>query len=147
MKVILLQSVPKVGKKDDIVNVADGYFQNVLSPKRLAVVATDHAIEALKRNQQNTITKKEIQHTLLDKAIDELVGKTLTYQVKTNEKGNLFSKIDERDISKVLFDQHRIDIDSKLLTIEGGPIKEVGTYTVIVKEGNYKNEFTLSLVR
>jgi large subunit ribosomal protein L9 len=147
MKVILLKSVPKVGKKDDIVTVADGYGQNVLLPKRLAIIATDQAIANLKRTQQNTITKKEIQHTLLDKAIDELVGKTLTYKVKTNEKGHLFSKIDEGDVSKALFDQHHIAIDAKLLTIDTGPIKETGSYTVTVREGNYKNSFTLEVIK
>ncbi|HTH92993.1 MAG TPA: 50S ribosomal protein L9 [Candidatus Paceibacterota bacterium] len=147
MKVILLKSVPKVGKKDDIVTVADGYGQNVLLPKRMAVVATEQAVAALKRTQQNNVTKKEIQHSLLDKAIDEVINKTLTYKVKTNEKGSLFSKIDERDISKALFDQHRVDIDPKLLTIEGGAIKEIGSYTVTVKEGSYTNSFTLEVTK
>ncbi len=145
MKVILLKSVPKVGKKDDIVTVADGYAQNVLLPKRMAVAATDAAILALKRNQQNRVTEKEIQHTLLDKALGELAGKTLIYKAKTNEKGSLFSKIDENDISKILFDQHHVSIDAKLLTIEHGPIKQTGTYTVLVQEGSYKNSFSITL--
>lgn len=147
MKVILLKSVPKVGKKDDIVTVADGYGQNVLLPKRLAIVATDTAIAALKRTQQNRITEKEIQHTLLDSAIESLAGKTLTYKAKTNEKGSLFSKINEGDISKILFDQHHISVDPKLMTLETGPIKQTGTYIVSVKEGSYTNSFSLEVTK
>jgi large subunit ribosomal protein L9 len=145
MKVILLKTVPKVGKKDDIVTVPDGYAHNALFPKKLAVQATDQAIAALKRTQQNKITEKNIQHALLDKAVESLEGKTLVYNAKKNEKGSLFSKIAEQDISKALLDQHRISIDANLMSIEHGPIKQVGEYTVTVKDGEYKSSFVVKV--
>ncbi len=143
MKVILLQSIPKLGKKDDIVTVPDGYAQNALFPKKLAIVATDQSVAALQRTQQNKITEKKIQHELLDKAIEGLEGKSLVYKTKVSEKGSLFSKITEQDISKALFDQHRISIDARLMTIKGTPIKQTGTYAVSVSEGEYKTEFSV----
>jgi large subunit ribosomal protein L9 len=145
MKVILLKSVPKLGKKDDIVSVPDGYAQNALFPKKLATVATDHAIAALQRTQQNKLTEKKIQHELLDKAIESLEGKSLLYKTKVSQKGSLFSKITEQDISKTLFEQHRISIDAQLMTIKGSPIKQTGTYTVSVKEGEYHTEFSVTV--
>jgi large subunit ribosomal protein L9 len=145
MKVILLQSVPKLGKKDDVITVPDGYAQNALFPKRIAVVATDAAIKALQQNQKNKVVEKEIQYTLLNKAIEGLVGKTLVYKAKKSEKGSLFSKVTEADISNAFKEQYAIAIDAKLLTIEGGAIKQVGTYTVLVKEGSYKNSFFVTV--
>ncbi len=144
MKVILLKTVPKVGKKDDIVTVPDGYAHNALFPKKLAIQATDQAIAALQRTQQNKITEKNIQHELLDKAIESLEGKTLIYTAKKNDKGSLFSKITEQDISKALMSQHRIAIDAKLMTI-GVSIKQVGDYTVTVKDGEYTSSFVVSV--
>jgi large subunit ribosomal protein L9 len=143
MKVILLKSVPKLGKKDDIITVPDGYAQNALFPKKLAVVATDQAVAALKRTQDNSVTQKKIQHELLDKAIESLEGKTLVYATRKNEKGSLFSKVTELDISKALMDQHRISIDSKLMTLKDGHIKQTGSYTVDIKDGEYQSEFTV----
>lgn len=145
MKVILLKSVPKVGKKDEVVTVPDGYAQNALLPKKLAIIATDQAIAKLQQTQQNKITEKKIQHELLDKGIESLVGKTLLYKTRKNEKGHLFSKVTEQDISKALMDQHRISIDAKLMTIKTGSIKQTGVYTVDVKDGEYKAEFTISV--
>jgi large subunit ribosomal protein L9 len=145
MKVILLKLVPKLGKKDDIVTVPDGYAQNELFPKKLAVVATDQAVANLKRLQQHKIAEKNIQHELLDRAIESLEGQTLVYAAKKNEKGSLFSKVTELDISKVLMNQHRISIDPKLMTLKDGQIKQVGEYTVEVKDGGYKSEFRVQI--
>ncbi|MDB5188438.1 MAG: ribosomal protein [Candidatus Nomurabacteria bacterium] len=145
MKVILLKSVPKLGKKDEVITVPDGYAQNALLPKKLAIIATDQAVAALKRTQENKITEKKIQHELLDKAIESLAGQTLVYHTKKNEKGSLFSKVTESDISKTLLDQHRISIDAKLMTIKEGHIKQIGTYTVDITDGDYKSEFIVSV--
>jgi large subunit ribosomal protein L9 len=145
MKVILLKSIPKLGKKDDIVEVSEGYARNALFGKKLAVPATEQAVAAVQRTRQNKITEKKIQHELLDKSIQSLDGQTLVYIAKANEKGSLFSKISEVDISKVLMDQHRISIDPDLMTIEGAAIKQVGSYTVSVKDGDYKSSFTVQV--
>jgi len=145
MKVILLKTVPKLGKKDDVVEVAEGYANNALFAKKLAIPATAQAVAALQRTQENKLTEKKIQHELLDKAIESLTGKTLVYKAKANEKGSLFSKFTEHDIAKALLDQHRISIDADLMTIQNGPIKQLGDYTVSVKEGSYQSSFTVSV--
>jgi large subunit ribosomal protein L9 len=145
MKVILLKSVPKLGKKDDILTVPDGYAQNALLPKKLAMIATDQAVAALQRTQQNTIAQKEVQHALLDKAVESLIGKTLIYKAKTNEKGSLFSKIDETDIRNILLEQENIAIDHRIMKIVDGPIKQTGTYALTVIEGKYHNTFSIEV--
>ena len=145
MKVILLKTVPKVGKTSDIVEVSEGYARNALFAKKLAIPATPQAVAALARTQQNKIAEKKIQHELLDKSIESLEGKTLVYKTKKNEKGSLFSKVTELDISKALLDQHRISIDPKLMTLKDGHIKQTGSYVVQVKDGEYQSEFTVSV--
>jgi large subunit ribosomal protein L9 len=145
MKVILLKSVPKLGKTNDVVEVSEGYANNALFTKKLAVPATAQALAARDRTEQNKITEKKIQHELLDKAIDNLEGKTLIYTAKANEKGSLFSKVTEQDVAKAMMDQYRLSIDAKLLTIKEGHIKQRGIYTVEVKEGNYISEFTVAV--
>lgn len=145
MKVILLKSVPKVGKTNDVVEVSEGYARNALFAKKLAIPATPQAIAAVQRTQQNKITQKNIQHELLDKSIASLNEQTLVYETKKNEKGSLFSKVTELDISKALFEQHRISIDPKLLTLKDGHIKQTGSYVVQVKDGEYKAEFTVKV--
>lgn len=145
MKVILLKSVPKVGKTNDIVEVSEGYARNALIAKKLAVVATPAAVAELQRRAQNKIAEQKIQHDLLDRAIAQIDNNVLVYKVKTNEKGSLFSKVTEQDIAKALFDQYRISIDAKLISIAGGHIKQKGEYTITVADGGFKSSFVVSV--
>jgi large subunit ribosomal protein L9 len=145
MKVILLKSVPKVGKTNDVVEVSEGYARNALFAKKLAVPATPAAIAEVNRKAQNKVAQKNVQHDLLDRAIEGLDGRTLVYKVKVNEKGSLFSKVTELDISKALLDQHRISIDPKMLTITDGHIKQAGDYEVTIADEGYKSAFTVSV--
>ncbi|HEY0980037.1 MAG TPA: 50S ribosomal protein L9 [Candidatus Paceibacterota bacterium] len=146
MKVILLKNVPKLGKKDDVVEVNQGYAANALFPSKLAMPATDVAIANSKARTQHKVAEKEIQHNLLDRAIGELEGKALVYKAKANEKGSLFSKVDVADISAELLKQYRIAVDAKLMKLEGAPIKQAGTYVVEVVDGKYKSSFSVDII-
>ncbi len=146
MKVILTKSVPKLGKTNDVIDVPDGYAANALFPKRLAVPATPSALATLAQKQKNAIIAKEIQHDLLDKAVRSLKGQTLVYAVKTNDKGSLFSKIDEIDVARELIEKHRISIDPKCMTIREGAIKHTGSYTVDITDGSFTASIMLTVV-
>ena len=74
MKVLLLKNVPKVGKKDEVVTVADGYATNVLFVKKMAVPATDKAIAELQKRQINSATHLKIQSELFEKELDFNLG-------------------------------------------------------------------------
>lgn len=145
MKVILLKSVPKVGHKDAVVEVAPGYAAHALFPKKLAIPATDAALQALARHTQSVAAEKQIQYTLLDKAVQELRDLAVEMPVKANEQGNLFSKVHTNDIAAFLMNKHRIAIDPKLLHIPDGALKHLGTYTVTVTEGQYSSTFSITL--
>ena len=142
MKVLLLKSVPKVGKKDEVVEVAEGYAQHALFPKKWAIPASAAAVAERDKRHQNMEAQKEIRHKLLDTAIEELKGKALTIQVKANEQGNLFSKVHPADIVKFLLENHRISIDEAHLVVP--EIKKRGMYTIGVKDEGYRSEFILT---
>ncbi len=141
MKVILLKSVPKLGKTDDIIEVPDGYAANALFPKRLAIPATPQAIDSRNRKLAGRVEQTKLQHELLDRAIAVLDGKALIYTTRANEQGSLFSKVTAEDITQALIDQYRISIDSKKVIIPDGGIKHIGPYTIGIVDGTYKATF------
>jgi large subunit ribosomal protein L9 len=147
MKVILLKNVPKVGKKDDVVEVASGYAQHALFPKKLGIPATPAALEALARHKQNAVAEKQVRHHLLDKAIQELQGMHIAMPAKANEQGSLFSKIDTSDIVEYLSTAHRISIDLHLVHLPQGPIKSLGSYTIHVADEGFAADFVIDIVR
>ncbi len=145
MKVILLKSVQKVGQKDTIVEVSDGYAAHALFPKKLAIPATPKAIEALSRKKNGEASERAMHHNLLDAAIKNLQELTVIFPAKKNEQGHLFAKVSAKDIAHFLETSHRISIDPGLLVVTGGHIKEVGVYMIEVKDKEYTSSFPLTI--
>lgn len=140
MKVILLQNVPKIGKKDDIKEVSAGYAHNFLFPQKLAEIATEDKIKKLKEKKQYAVIQKEIQGDLLVRNLKELSEKEISFSVKANEHGHLFSGINEKQLVEALFTQHHITIDPKAITLPE-PIRVVGDHTVYVKMNGVAGTF------
>jgi len=147
MKVILLKSVPKLGKKDDVVEVSHGYAQNALFPRKLAIPANDSSVSDLNRRKQNIVVENEIKKELLDKAIKSLNESKISMAVPANDQGSLFSKIHEEDIVEFLLKNHRISIDTKFITLPDGPIKRVGDYELKIVDGDYKTKLNLNIIK
>lgn len=145
MKVILLKSVQKVGKAGDVVEVSDGYAANALFPNKSAIAATPKNLEALNRKKQSSEDLKALQHGLLEQAIAAIPNTSIEIKVRANEKGHLFSKIDEDSIVEALL-KYRISISSKNVVLTN-PIKELGTYKVGVKEGDYSTTIDVVISR
>jgi len=134
MKVILLQDVRKIGKKNEIKDVQDGYANNFLIAKKLAKVATPDAISKLRKEAGNKLAKEAIQTDLLSKNVEELRGKTLVMKANVNDKGGLFKAIKAKDISEEIKNQFSFQISEDIISVPDGQIKEVG-----------KTEITISL--
>ncbi len=145
MKVILLKAVPKVGKSGDIVEVSDGYAANALFPNKSAVPATAKNLETLNRKKQSTQDLKALQHGLLEQTILALPNTSIEIAMRANEKGHLFSKVDEETIVEALL-KHRISIAAKNIILPHA-IKELGTYQVGVKEGDYSANISVIIVK
>lgn len=132
MKVILLQDVKSLGKKDDVVDVSDGYAKNFLFTKKLGVEANSRNMNDLKLKKAND--EKVAAQNLQDaKDLAELIaGKTVIVRLKAGEGGKTFGSVSNKEISEESKAQHGLEIDKKKIVISD-PIKSIGTYEVSVK--------------
>lgn len=132
MKVILLQDVKTLGKKDQIVDVADGYAKNGLIGKKLAIEATPKALNDLKLKNQNK--EKVAAENLADaKAFAEKIkDKTVVAKLKCGEGGKTFGSISSKEIADEAKKQLGVEIDKKKIVLPEA-IKTLGTYDVSIK--------------
>ena len=132
MKVILLADVKGNGKKDEIINVSDGYARNFLFPKKLAVEATPGALKEIEKKRAAEAAREAERRAEAEAKALMLKGKIINLTVKCGEKGRLYGSITSKDIVEALAAQAGITIDKrKILSDE--PIRTYGAYTREVK--------------
>lgn len=113
MKVILLQDVKKVGKKDQTVEVSDGYAQNFLFPRKLAVQLTKRSNEILGVQQENARQAEAEAKAEAEKLAKRLETITLEFKVKTGKDGRVFGSISYKQIEQELLNKYQITIDKR----------------------------------
>lgn len=113
MKVILKQDIKGVGKKDQIVNAADGYARNYLFPKNLAVPADVGNMNNLKAKNESIAYRKGEDLKEAKEIAEKLKSITLKFDVKAGENGKLFGGVTAKEISEELKKKYNIDIDKK----------------------------------
>ena len=132
MKVILRADVDGVGKKGDILDVADGYGRNFLVPKGLAIGASPGA-EAQAASMRRSRDIKDAREREGAEAIArQLVPAVIRINVKAGSEGRLFGSITAADVASAVATQTGIELDRRRLHLEE-PIKTVGTHEVPVK--------------
>jgi large subunit ribosomal protein L9 len=132
MKVILLKDVPKVGKKYDIKNVAEGYALNLLIPKGLAQIATAQAEKNIEVMKQKDMVEKKVQGELLLKNLEVIKTLVLNIKEKANDKGHLFAGITKERLVEEIIKTARLNLDVDSIKLDK-PIKEVGEHEVSVE--------------
>ncbi len=140
MKVIFLKDVPRVGKRNDVKEVNDGYAMNFLIPKKLAELATVKAINALEQQKKEMILERTMAEQALIKIMNEIKDKEVTIKGKANEIGHLFSAIHKKEIVEALKREHKIEINEDFLDLEK-PLKETGEFEITVKVKDKKTTF------
>lgn len=132
MKVILLQDVKSLGKKDDIVDVSDGYARNFVLPKKLGVEATSKNLNDLKLKKANE--DKIAAQKLADaqELAEKLKDESVTLSMKVGEGGRTFGSISSKEIAEAMKKQLGYDIDKKKIVIRE-PIKTIGTTIIDIK--------------
>ena len=131
MKVILLQDVAGIGKKDQIVNAADGYARNFLFPKKLAVEADDKAVAQLKAKQKQA-KDKEMQELESAKNLANSLGEQkIIISQKVGAGGKLFGSITNKEIADFLSTKG-YEIDKRKIEIPK-QIKNIGKHEIHIK--------------
>lgn len=132
MKVVLLQDVKDLGKKDSIVNVSDGYARNFLFPKKLAIEASDAKMKEItdKKSSEKNRKQKELQQA---RELAEKLNKvTVTIKTKSGESGKLFGSITSKDIAQEIETQANIKVDKKRIVLSDA-LKSTGEYQIEIK--------------
>ena len=132
MKVILLDNIKGVGKKDEIINANDGYARNFLFPKKLAVEANTDNLNKLKAKQASNDRKKSMEEEAANVLARKLKEMTLTINAKVGEKGKLFGGVTSKEISENLEKQYNIKVDKKKIELQD-TIKVIGSYIVEIR--------------
>lgn len=132
MKVILLQDVKSVGKKDEIVTVSDGYARNYILKKDLGMEATSKNLNDLKLRQQNDDKVAAENLEAAKKFAEELSTKSITVSIKAGQDGRVFGSVSTKEIATAAKEQLDYDLDKKKMQLRE-PIKNIGTYTVPIR--------------
>ena len=132
MKVLLLADVKGQGKKDQIVEVSDGYARNFLFPKKLAVVADNKVMSEAKSREESKQFRLKEEKAAAQALAAKLGSLTVKISAPSGADGRLYGSVTTKDIADELAKQHKITIDKRKLSLPEN-IKAYGTYNVEVK--------------
>lgn len=134
MRVVLRSDLDKVGKRGDIVDVADGYARNFLLPKGHAIVATSGVTA-----QANAMRRARDLKDAKDREAAEVVARKLVPMViriparaGSGSQAKLFGSITSADVVEAVQEQAKVSLDRRRLHLEE-PIKSLGTHEIPVK--------------
>ncbi len=144
MEVFLLQDVPGVGKKNDLLLVGDGFALNNLLPRRAALVATP-----LVRKRYAEFIKRRAEEREQEKAAavgvaQQLSGKTVTFTKKVTKTGKLYAAITEQNIVDALKEQLQVNATEEMVKIDDA-IKSTGSHQVMLQMGEQVVPITVAV--
>ena len=132
MKVILKQDIKGVGKKDQVIEAADGYARNYLFPKNLAVPADVGNMNNLKSKKTSADYRRKEDHKEAEEIAEKLRKVTVKITVKAGENGKLFGAVTSKEIAEAIKKDFGIDIDKKKIILPES-IKVAGVTRVEIK--------------
>ena len=132
MKVILLAEVKGKGGEGDVVEVANGFANNYLFPKNLAVAATKGNLKQLEQRKHNIATREENRIAEANKTKEILDALTVKVEARVGEEGVLFGSVTAQMIADAVKAQADIDIDRRRVEIKTA-IKSAGTHEVAIQ--------------
>lgn len=132
MKVILLQDVKKVGKKDQIIEVSDGYASNFLIPKKLAIPYNDRNISQLEANKARKIEEEKQHKETALKNKQKLEEKELVFILAVGANGKAFGAITAKKVEEEIKAKFKIEVDRKKF-LNFTPINRLGLSTLQIE--------------
>ena len=146
MKVILLQDIKNVGKKEEIINANDGYARNYLFPKKLAIEATKDNLAKLQAKKTSEANKKQAEIEANKEMARKIERIELKITAKAGENGKIFGGITSKEVSEELKKQYKFEIDKKKIVLKE-TIKNLGKFTAEIKFGDGVNaKLTLNIL-
>lgn len=134
MEVLLLTSIPGVGKKNDLIVVKSGFALNFLLPQNKALVVTPNVRRVYAEQIKNRALEREREREVQTSLSSALSNKVLHVTGKTGKAGKLYAAISESDLSKALKKEYSIEIPAASITIDKA-IKSVGKHSATVSVG------------
>lgn len=131
MKVILAADVEKLGRKGDVVTVADGFGRNYLVPKGLALTASKGS---LKQAEQMRRAREEVEKKAKEEAalkVATLGASPVYISARAGEEGKLFGSVTNVDVARAIVEQLGEEIDRRHIRLED-PIRSLGTHQIEV---------------
>lgn len=127
MKVILLQDVPGTGKKNEILNVSDGFARNYLLPRKWAMEANASAVKEIERKNELERKLEAERRAEAEEIASKIRGKVITLRAKCGDKGRLYGSITTQEVADALKQQHGLDLDKRKLELNDA-IRNLGDY-------------------
>ncbi len=131
MEVILTQDVKGVGRAGEKIKVKDGFAQNYLIPKGLAVLVTNQNVKILEEQKKRKAKEMEKLKGAALELVKKLTGKSVNVSVSVHEEEKLYGSVTAQSISEALKEEG-IEIDKRDIILPE-PIKSLGIYDVPVK--------------
>ena len=131
MKVILLGEIRGKGGEGDVIDVAQGYAENYLFPKKLAVAATKGNLRQLEERRNNIAKREAVRIADANSLKEALEGKSVTVEAKVGDEGILFGSVTAAMIADAIKAQLDLEVDRKRVEL-GKPIKVAGTHAVAI---------------
>ena len=132
MKVVLLADVKSQGKKGQVINVSDGYANNFLFPKKLAVPADNQVLTEMKGKEEARLHNIELEKQAAKETAAKLEKVSVKVLATAGADGRLYGSVTAKEIAQCLEDQHKITIDKRKIDLSD-PIRAFGSYSVNVK--------------
>lgn len=132
MKVILTQDVKSQGKKDQILEVSDGYARNFLFPKKLAIPADAKALNEAKNKEASRLHKLEVERQEAQALAAKLDSTLVKIVAKSSADGRLYGAITSKDVADTLKKDHGLEVDKRKISLPE-PIKTYGRFELEVK--------------
>ena len=132
IKIILKETIKGIGKRDEIVEVKDGYANNFLLNKNKAILATPENINKLKARNEKIKKNHDKDVKNANELKEQLASKEIVLKVKAGENNKVFGSIGTKEIVEALKEQLNITIDKKKVSASA-KLKEIGVHNVELK--------------
>lgn len=132
MKVVLKQDIKGTGKKDQMVEVSDGYARNFLFPRKLAVLADAANANDVKNKAEAKQYHLDQERAAAQKLADSVNEKGITIHAKAGSNGRLFGAVTAKDIAQALKESYGVELDKRKIVLDAD-IKAYGCYPVTIK--------------